>query len=601
MIPNKDLEAFAEKISGGDPEKKARFMANVGYESPMFARNTAALSPSPTVSDAVPDYGLDAGTSQFIAGTGRGAVSPPPPVSIPVASPQEKAPSNDGRLIMDNSSSAQDVRSLPSADKFKLDPGLAQLMGGPGATAKAPGALSLKGGDDAERMAAESQALAGQTQLSQPQIGQSINYGPSKSQLAGLKSAEDEFKLKRMEAGDAELRTYAEGSDNLANQARYYDQQQELIRQSVAKGQADEAERKAKAEQSFAELKGLSDGMDAIKEDPTGSKNNPGAKAATVLGFIFGGMAEALGAKGTIDRVAQMAQARINNDIAAQRENYNRTKDKYTAKRSEYAQSLQDSDIARGVNSLQLSKELSGVKAGLEAEMMRGNSRLERTKGEAMIADLDQRIAASNYQAQQVAVLRASMPPAGLGGGAKKGKGDDSEDKLFVPTGPNGEGFLAATKEEAIKLRGGLDESKKYADSLKQYKGSLENVGAGDRVAAKLGYTTDDMANAQSAYQGVLFRAKGTSEADLGALSGGDADMMRQFLRGPEYFSGSGARLAQIDRIMQNIESNRATMSKRHGSADVQKVTDPTTGRAAYVPQGASASQGSFKATQVKK
>lgn len=566
---NPEMEAFLAQMYGGDPEKIALAKQNLGYgESPMLAVNNKA----------------GAGGDKLDVGYDFRPAEPPPPAPPLQLNFQAQDPELQKMLTAQpyqkpsftNDQVGETLRTSMSGVRPLEGEALQKYLKGP--EPKGPGGL------DPEVAAA--QKLAQQSGPQIPSYGFSYAGGPSASLLLKQQQTSDAARLANHDATIANAEPmYAEGRAAEAK-ANVYDTMAKVVETDWQQTKADEEKRQAAIIGHQQKIGELASALDGEKENPDKywNEKSGGQKVSIALGFILGGIADGLGAKGTTDAISSFLQADIQRNIAAQRENFARKKDKLSAENNQHGIMLRDAAIATDTSNMLLKKRLESLNMELMKESERGNSAISKAKAEALIETNNAKIAELDAQLVAAAV-RASYAAPGI---------VTKDGDRFVPTGPNGEGFMARTPAEAAKLRDGLTQSKEFAHALKSYKGDLNEVGWWDKALAKVGISTDKMSAAKSSYSELVFRAKGKSAADLGVLAGPDLDIIHNFVANPEQFFGNEQAMRNIDRILSFVEQQRASAGERYGEYKAQQVTDPRTGKAAYIPQGTGKTQGSL-------
>lgn len=165
--------------------------------------------------------------------------------------------------------------------------------------------------------------------------------------------------------------------------------------------------------------------------------------------------------------------------------------------------------------------------------------------------------------AMQDKVVRQDVnaPPTFIGGGA--GAKSENADPLFVPTGPNGEGFKARSEKEAQAARGVIAAEQDVIPMLERLKELRRKTNWAERRYAGT-YETEDMSRIKSLQSQVALGLR-----DLSATSPGAMDAGMQKLAGEiqgDWTSTQGNPEAAADEFIATIRRKKDSMMRGQGA-----------------------------------
>lgn len=351
----------------------------------------------------------------------------------------------------------------------------------------------------------------------------------------------------------------------------------------------------------------LNEQLSKEKIDPSNYMSSKGAadRFMFILGGALGGLLSVQPGMDGRNRFVESVNAEIDRDIAAQEKNLTNRRASQQQRDTlvgQYAKIHGDKHLAR----LQTGETLNrAAMSHIEGVMKRATSDQERAVGQEMLAALqqnadqyreqiDQRsLAQAEDRAAQAKRERAAAAAAARAAEERrwkrgmelerlnldkreadrkdretdaKGKGELSE--RFVPTGPNGQGYLAPTKEEAKEDREKRESIADLQGTVRAIQDERKNLTFADRLLKPLGYQTDrirslDAMGAQATVK--VNKAGGTGALDAGSLPLIQAQVGNA--SGTGLLTDPTARLRALDESLSRSLSNSESGHRGYASA----------------------------------
>lgn len=229
-----------------------------------------------------------------------------------------------------------------------------------------------------------------------------------------------------------------------------------LLHQASQRDELDAAQMASDANAERAQVETQRRARDAaIDEMVANSKINPGrymssqgpmSRIVMAIGAGLGGYAQATG--GGANPMLDMIQKNIDRDIAAQEQDLSSKKFKVNNMTNAIAEGMKAGMNLQQAKAAARIVALQGAQHQLEAQASLSDSDIVQARKKEMNAGLE-----DIKNKFRMDLEGMSYSPAHMVGGAAPSKKQDDLDKRFVPTGPNGEGFMARTEKEGEKGR----------------------------------------------------------------------------------------------------------------------------------------------------
>jgi len=369
-----------------------------------------------------------------------------------------------------------------------------------------------------------------------------------------------------------------QGQAKAVEQAEFTKAMADQQEQHAVELKAREYDRDQKTEAAMAPMRALSEELATGKVDPSRYLQNQstGAKLATMLSVIMGaGAAQRINGRNV---GLDMMNDAIARDIDAQKASFEMKRGALAAKQSLYGQMLQNfgrEDLAKEAAHLAILKGYE-AKIGAIAAKYAGTeigSKMEATLGQLQENTGERDLKLRQATSDVVTTQDTYRAPQAIGGGGAIPGAMPLNEKNFVQTGPNGEGFIAP--DDASKIREGRADSKSLQDILKEAADLKEKASWWDNtVEAGLGQTPLGI-HTENFRKRAELQSEGLTKKSVlekqGAMAGHDAAIAGQALGNITNITGDASEI-------------------RSASGRVQKITDNAvasagglTGRAAWV------------------
>jgi hypothetical protein len=345
-----------------------------------------------------------------------------------------------------------------------------------------------------------------------------------------------------------------------------YGRLQEDLRARQAEEDEREEARRVAAQQQQQRYDDAVTEMRDFRIDPDRymSKQGDWGRFGTMISLMLGGLAQAA-LKLPTNQAADMLMARIDQDIAAQKEELAAKKDFAAGQQNVLGMMRQRFDDERTAESAarkfildELSFEVTKMGQQLKSEdqLQMRDAMLTGLQSEAALQEQQmaigaQQLADAETMRRQQAAAWAAQQRAQAGAGMTPVKGQFGDRAVIIDGKHIG---VAPTKEQAqaiMEAARGRNAINKQIDGLQNL---ARSMGTGDKLAGKLGLS-EKTAAAQSLSSSMLTTIN-RDFAKLGALSGGDLELLRQQVPDP-------SQLTQFDAdTMARLESLRTDVNR---------------------------------------
>lgn len=321
-----------------------------------------------------------------------------------------------------------------------------------------------------------------------------------------------------------------------------------LNRAQAADVKAEAKVRRDEGMKYIENLQRLNQSVGDLTEDPDRyfKQRGTGQTILDMLGAALSGFVA--GVKGGPNHYLEMMQHRIDQDILAQRHAIENKRTSLADAKGIYAEAYRitgDYDKAGELSRGYLAQALKGKVAQWTA----GAQSLQAQAGrDAVVAHLE-------HQGVREKIADERRVPAGLagGGGIPAKKADD----IFV--GADGQKYIARNGESRKKLTEATTIYKELQGALADYTSALKQVGATDKFGNKIGWSTQTMSRAQSAYNRALAIERKAQHDGIWKAS--EQTLLETTLTPPGNFSGDAegqARLADKAAARAYMDTMRA-------------------------------------------
>lgn len=356
-----------------------------------------------------------------------------------------------------------------------------------------------------------------------------------------------------------------QGQARAVEEAEYAKAAADQHEQYAVEQQARQAARKQQVDARMAKLDALAGEIENGKVDPSRylSNQNAGAKIATMLSVVLGaGAAQRINGRNV---GLDMMNDAIARDIDAQKTALESKRAGYQAQNSLYAQMLRNfesEDAAKAAAHAAIIKGYEGRVAAIAAKYKgtEMGAKAEQTLGEMQSQFAKQSIDVRNATSDKVAEQETYRAPQVVGGGNGAIPGAmPLNEKNFVQTGENGEGFVAP--DDASKLREGRAASKSLQDILKEAADLKDKASWWDNaVEAGLGQTplgihTENFRKRKQLEADAL--TKKTVLEGQGAMSKGDSEYSGQAIGNIMNITGDASEIRNASGRVQKIAENQ--------------------------------------------
>jgi hypothetical protein len=289
------------------------------------------------------------------------------------------------------------------------------------------------------------------------------------------------------------------------------------------------------------------------------------SKIMLVIGAAVGGVSQSLG--GGPNPTLSMLDKAIERDIAAQKQAYEQKKDAAGEEVNMYGQLMQRLQSPELSQATLRSLMWESSKHQIEATSNATKSLVAQRRAEGLDAKVAERLVGLQVDLEKTAFVAAHTS----GGGPRiDGKKAEAQNSLFVPTGPNGEGYYAKDADAAKKGRALEFATETFKNTIDQGVAARNKTGWVERAA---GNTTEllesnDLATAKSASNQAVFAVK--SAEDLGALDEGSTNAAKATVGDMGSTFGNPETKAQA--YYQNLQKKRDAFRRSQAGQGAQQV-----------------------------
>lgn len=368
--------------------------------------------------------------------------------------------------------------------------------------------------------------------------------------VEGEKSAERELANAKGGVGAAR----AEGWERVSRQAK----------KSGEDAEARAFEDKKVASEMRAKLDAFSTMVADDKIDPQGMWNNAstGRKITWTLAKAFGAIQQGLLRLPTnqiVDQLADMAKQ----DVESQKANHAIKRGRLEDMRNFYNMAQAEAKDAREADALAHGYALESVKAEAQALADAASTPVAKAEGEKIVAALGEkqaqtmgRSAALKEREVDAGIAMNKWVPAGVAGGGA-GHKIESKNVFFDPV--SGMHYAAKNEKSRDKLTQSGAAVTEFNAAAEQYTNALSKLTAWDKIQAKAGITTPNMAAAQTAYNHGLGIIR--KDQHDGVWKKSETEMLAGTWTPPDHFSGDPKKQAQLlkDQVLTAHKSNMET------------------------------------------
>mgnify|MGYP003514029171 FL=1 len=438
-------------------------------------------------------------------------------------------------------------------------------------------------------------AVPARTQPQQYTAGGMMRTGETRQVGIGINAAERANLDMGHDRQAAAMREAAlQGQAKAVEEAEYVKATADQQEQHAIEMKAREYDREQKTEAAMAPMRALSDELAAGKVDPSRYLQNQstGAKLATMLSVVLGaGAAQRINGRNT---GLDMMNDAIARDIDAQKASFDMKRGALGAKQNLYGQMLQTfgrEDLAKEAAHLAI---LKGYGAKISAIGAKYAGTEIANKAEAAAGQFQEQYGERELKLRQatsdvVTTSDTYRAPQAIGGGGGGIPGAmPLNEKNFVQTGPNGEGFIAP--DDASKIREGRADSKGLQDILKEAADLKEKATFWDNIVEASPTTALGIHTENFRKRGELQSEGLTKKSVLekqGAMAGHDAAIAGQALGNIMNISGDAGEIRSAAGRVQKITDN-AVASSGGLTGRAAWVTDSRgVPRRIFIPSGA--------------
>ncbi len=297
-------------------------------------------------------------------------------------------------------------------------------------------------------------------------------------------------------------------------------------------------------------------------------KVNPAATFASALGYMLGGISQGLLKLGE-NPVNQV----IRDQIQTQKDNAALNRQKLEDQRSLLGQMTRTFGDERVAEEAAWLAYLEKAKTDMGRIASESKSDAVQAKYRSALALLDKDWAMHKQQwdaLTQDKVVRSNhdvfAPPSYAGGPQKMAP----PDPLFVPTGPNGQGFQASTEKEAIAARGVITAEQDVVPLLERLVELRSQSNFGERLAASKGvYESERMARIKSLQAQVALGLRELSATSPGAMDKGMQELAGQ-IQG-DWMSTQGNPEAAAKEFINTIRRKKDSLQRGQAGQDVSR------------------------------
>ena len=336
------------------------------------------------------------------------------------------------------------------------------------------------------------------------------------------------------------------------------------------------AAKQAKIDQSLADLDARSSAVANAKVNPEQFWEDKGGGLGRVMAAIAVGLGQYSASRvGGPNAALGIINSAIDRNIAAQRDNIENQKAGLQAKNSLYAQNLaafgdkESALLATKMNYLEQAKAFADQQAALNEGSLRAGAANEKFQAatDNQIGDLRLKLAQLGHTREAFSTSRHYSPGGMVGGGAPA-----KMNPLWVPTGPNGEGYDARTEKEAVQARAlnaSYENMKNIVDEAAKIR---KETGLHEYAGKAIGYDSENIAKLQSLSGQATFGMKNAEEA--GALDKGVSDQAGKLVG--DFASLTGNPEARARAYLEMIDKKRNSFRRANASLEKQQTIEQT-------------------------